>query len=352
MLDIQKVNDTITLYRRNKGFIKKLIRSDHSAILATEAYLKSLQNNTLLSHQDLFSINRFFLLDHPIKSATAAYTAWLTINYLYFCELNSVQVHKLAQLLQTMVPLKYAGFTTCSKAGYQKFPENFSKLTLEQLDNRKNSDKMAEFFKVSSKAFQQNKCTEDGFVALSKLCVEGMLNQANVDHIQQSSHPKLLAECLILMKHSNILTPENQQIVIGFPYLQQLQHTMICLEKIGLLTQEDFAMISKENNHPWLLALEEMPKELVSTRIWEGLVNLLKNSDINDFKTDIKAYADMLKQDVTIEQMEKISLADEDIAKKIQATSSQVSTSRLFSVSPANLQPTAEEVSEKINLAP
>jgi hypothetical protein len=76
MLNIQQVTEVINLYRRNKGFIKKLTRTDHPAILATEEYLRALHlKNDILSNQNLFDINRFFLLDHPVKPGRASYTA-------------------------------------------------------------------------------------------------------------------------------------------------------------------------------------------------------------------------------------------------------------------------------------
>lgn len=349
MLSIQHLTDAINFYHRHKGLIKKITGSKHSAILATETYLKSLQPDTnLISTQDLLTINRFFLFDHPVQPGKAAYETWLYINYHYFCDLNFAQVDQLAQLLNGSVPLKRAGFATCNEAGYQKFPENFSKLTLEQLDNRSNAEKMREFFNVLSVAYQHNNFSEDGFVALSKLCVQGMLNQDIINFIMQNKQPNLFAECMIMMKHSDILTPENQQILIDFPYLQASLRAMLCLDKIGLLTPENFAEISGDNYHAWLLALEEMPEDLITPEVWRGLLNLLKNSDISDFKNDIKEYAEMLMQEVNVEQMEKVSL----ISEEAQATQSRPSTSRLFLVSPVNPSVVNEEVVATSNLIP
>ncbi|TLY47328.1 MAG: hypothetical protein E6K54_06855 [Gammaproteobacteria bacterium] len=350
MLSIQHLTDAINFYHRHKGLIKKITGSKHAAILATETYLQSLQpDRNLISNQDLLTINRFFLFDHPVQPGKAAYETWLFINYHYFCDLNFAQVDQLAQLLNCSVPLKHAGFATCSEAGYQKFPENFSKLTLEQLDNRSNAEKMREFFNVLSAAYQHNNFSEDGFVALSKLCVQGMLNQDIINLILQNKQANFLAECMIMMKHSDILTPKNQQILIDFPYLQRLLRTMLCLEKIGLLTPENFAEISGDNNHAWLLALEEMPEALITPEIWQGLLNLLKNSHISDFKNDIKEYAEMLMQEANVEQKEKVSL----ISEEAQATQSRPSTSRLFLISPGTLSAVVnEEVVATSNLVP
>lgn len=354
MLNIQQVTDAIHGYHRNKGFIKRIIKSSHSAIRATESYLQSLQENKgLISEQDLFSINRFFLLDHPVQSGTAAYKAWRLINYHYFCDLNAVRVTQLTQLLKHSVPLKYAGFATCSKAGYQNFPKNFSKLMLAQLDSGSNAEKMDDFFKVLSAAYQQHHFTKECFVALSKLSVEGMLNPDTVNLIRENKHAHLLAECLILMKHNDILTADNQQRLIDFAYLQPLYRTMIGLERIGILTQENFSVISADNNHPWLLALEEMPEDFMTPGIWEGLLSLLKNSDISDFKTDIKAYAEMLRQGFIGEPMEEMSLEKMQLVnEKGQARSSLASTSRLFLVSPVSLPEVVKDTSAKINLVP
>ena len=239
MPNIQQVNEVINRYRRNKGIMKKITRTDHPAIQATEVCLKSLQRDKdFLSSQDLFKINRFFVFDHRVKPGTASYQAWYAINYQNFCDLNRDQANHLTKLLGHPLPMKYSGFATCSKAGYQQFPEHFSKLTLQQLDNRSNAEKMQEFFQVLSQAYQENSLTDDSFLALSKLCVEGMLSQENVAHIRQSTHANFLAKCLISLKHSDILTEENRQFILTYSgsFIITVTQSLILLDKAGLNT--------------------------------------------------------------------------------------------------------------------
>lgn len=383
MFNIQQVTEAINLYRQNKGFIRKLNRTDHPAIVATEAYLKSLQlHEGLLSNQDLFNINRFFLLNHPVKPGRASYTTWFSINYQNFCALNYGSVKKLAELLGYPVSIKYAGFATCSKAGYQKFPDHFSKLTLDQLDNRSNTEKMQEFFQVLRQCYLENNFTDDNFLALSKLCIEGMLTQEYITAIKKSNQANFLAICLIKMKHTNTLTTENQNFIISYPKaitipvaqilialdksgLNTLTNRKILadfsmpiplyrviklLEKLALLTQENFDLISAEKNLSWLIALEGIPDELVTPEIWEGLRNFLKNeSDSYDaFRKDIKEYADMLKKKLNVEQIKNDILASEDPIK-IQAVSTSTARSRFFSVEPVSLPATLETATPKVS---
>jgi hypothetical protein len=387
MLNIQQVTEAIDLYRRNKGFIKKLTRTDHPAILAAEAYLKLLQlQKVLLSNQDLFNINRFFLLDHPVKPGTPAYAAWLFINYQNFCTLNYAQVTKLTKLLGDPVLIKKAGFATCSKAGYQKFPAHFSKLSLGQLDNRSNAEKMQEFFCVLSQCYLDDRFTDDCFLALSKLCVEGMLNQEYINTIKQSVQASFLVESLINLKHTDTLSAENQDFIIAYSgsMIVPVTNILIALDKTGLntltnrkilagfstpiplhriiqilvknelLTQENFDLISAENNLSWLIATEEMPEELITTEIWQGLINLSKNSNENDFRKDIKAYADMLKKKLNDERkleleqkIEKANLASEDPIGAQAVTA----RARFFSVTPVKLTQSAENKVPKVNFS-
>lgn len=342
MLNIQHVTDAIHHYHRNKGFIKRILNSSHLAIRATETYLQALQKNKdLISDADLLTINRFFLLDHPVQPGKAAYETWRFINYHYFCDLNAVSIAQLAPL------------THCDNASVQRSPEDFSKLALAQLDKRSNAKKMREFFKVLRLAYQQNNLTEDGFVALSKLCIEEMLSQDYANLIQQNKQANFLAECLIMMKHHDILTHDNQQTLIDFAYLQPLHRTMVCLARIGILTQKNFSVISADNNHQWLLALEEMPEDLITPGVWEGLLNLLRNNGITDFKKDIEAYTEMLRQDITGEQMEEVHLEKLNlVSEEGPARQNIASTSHMFLVSPVKLPELIEETSAKINLVP
>ncbi|WP_342219378.1 hypothetical protein [Rickettsiella endosymbiont of Miltochrista miniata] len=383
MLNIQQVTEVINHYHQNKGILKKLARTEHPAIRATDEYLKSLKlHKGLLSNQDLFNINRFFLCDHPVKPGKASYEAWYTINYQNFCALNFGQANQLGQLLSYPVPIKYAGFATCGKAGYQQFPEYFSKLTLEQLDNKSNAEKMQEFFQVLNQCYQENNFTGDCFLALSKLCVEGMLSQEYINAIKSNVQANFLAKCLIKMKHTDTLTPENQAFILAyrgsiiipvthilialdktglntlanrkiladFSYPIALHRTVKLLEKLDLLTQENFDLISSENNLSWLLALEEMPEELITAEVWQGLLNLSENSNENDFRKDIQAYAEVLKKKLNVECMKKDILASEDHIETQAVTS--IARSRFFSVAPANLTPPAKEEMPKVNFAP
>ncbi|MGC1853992.1 MAG: hypothetical protein WA659_01240 [Candidatus Aquirickettsiella sp.] len=381
MPNIQQVNEVINRYRRNKGIMKKITRTDHPAIQATEVYLKSLQRDKdFLSSQDLFKINRFFVFDHRVKPGTASYEAWYAINYQNFCGLNREQANQLTKLLGHPLPMEYSGFATCSKAGYQQFPECFSKLTLLELDNSSNAKKMQEFFQVLSQAYQENSLTGDSFLALSKLCVEGMLSQENVAHIKQSTHANFLAKCLIRMKHSDTLTEENRQFILSysgsfvitvtqslifldktglntlnnrkilsdFSFPIPLHRALRFLEKKGLLTQASFDLISAENNISWLLALEEMPEELITTEIWEGLVNLSKTSHENDFSKDIKDYAEVIKRKLHV-VIEKDRLASEDQIETQAVISTSSARARFFSVTSALTQ-LAEDKVPDLNL--
>lgn len=370
MLNIQQVTEAIHRYRRDKGILKKLRRSDHPAILATEAHLQSLQRDeVVLFNQDLFTINRFFVHEYPVKPGTAAYAAWYAINYQNFCALNYDQVTRLTQLLSFPVPLKYAGFTTCAKAGYQQFPTHFSKLTREHLDKKSNTEKMQKYFQVLSKAYQQSSFSDDHFLAFSKLCVEGMLNQDYIDIIQKSSQANFLAKCLIRMKHTDALTSENQQFLIAYsgtfiiPVTQMLialdkaglntsinrqivadfsnplplQRAFKYLERAELLTQEYFDLISAEENLSWLFSLEEMPEDLITAEVWQGLVKLLENSNENDFRRDFKEYAQMLKKQLNRQQRGKDALVSE-VGLDNQGRPS-TSTGCFFSVMPVNPPP-------------
>lgn len=311
MLNIQDVTNAIRHYRRNKSFIKKLTRTDHPAIGATEAYLNSLpdRGNNLFSNQNLFTLNRFFVLDHPVKPGHAAYKAWVSINYQNFSGLNEV---KATQLL------------------------------------RNNPERMQEFFQVLAQAYSETNLTEDVFIALCKLCVEGMLSQDYVNAIKRSQQANCLAESLITLKDSGSLTAENQNFIVAYSELPNLPVTPLflltpmlialdkaglntcpnreilgnfshpfplhgalrCIEKIGLLTQENFNFISAENNLFWLLALKEMPEELITVDVWEGLVGLSKTSNETNFSKDIKDYARSLeKRRLKAEGTEKDTLA-------------------------------------------
>ncbi|MEN9450657.1 MAG: hypothetical protein RJA83_1275 [Pseudomonadota bacterium] len=380
MLNIQQVTEAINHYRHNKGILKKIRRTEHPAISATETYLHSLQSNkTLLSNQDLFKINCFFLLDHPVKPGKASYAAWLAINYQNFCALNFGQITRLSQLLPDPVPIKYSGFATCRKAGYGEFPEHFSKLSLEQLDNKSNAEKMQEFFQVLSQGYQENTLTDDRFLALSKLCVEGMLTQEHINAIKSNVQANFLAKCLIKMKHTDTLTPENQAFILAYPgsiiipvthilialdktglntltnrkiladfsYPIALHRTIKCLEKNGLLTQENFDLISAEHNLSWLLALEEMPEALITAEVWQGLLNLSENSNENDFRKDIQAYAEVLKKKLNVERMEK-DILDSEEHIETQAISPRT---QFFSVTPATVTPSTEEKVPKVNFS-
>lgn len=373
MLNIQQVTEVINHYHHNKGILKKLRRTEHPAIRVTDEYLKSLKiHKGLLSNQDLFKINRFFLCDYPVKPGKASYKAWAAINYQNFCTLNYGQITRLSKLLTHPVPIKHSGFATCSKAGYQQFPEHFSKLTLERLDVRSNEEKMYEFFLLLSKIYQKIKLNDNGmqeinlddesdrntifnedqFLGLSKLCVEGMLTQEYIDAVLKNRQANFLAKCLIKMKHTDTLTADNQNFILtysgaliipvtrclvsldkvglntsinrttldSFSFPVPLQRTIEWLEKIELLTQENFDLISAEENIAWLCALEEMPEALITAEIWQGLVNLSINSNENDFRKDIKDYAEVLKKKLNVEQIKKDILVSEDI--ETQATTS------------------------------
>ena len=359
MLNIQQVTEIINHYHHNKGILKKLRRTEHPGIRATDDFLKSLKiHEGLLSNQDLFKINRFFLSDYPVKPGKAS--SWAAINYQNFCALNYGQIKKLTELRKYSVPIKYAGFATCSKAGYQQFPEHFSKLSLEQLDNISNDEKMQEFFQVLSQSYQENTLTDDRFLALSKLCVEGMLNQAYINVIEQSTQANFLAKCLIKLKHTDTLTVENQNFILTYsgaliiPVTQclvsldkaglntlinrmilarfsfpiPLYRTIKVLEKNRRLTQENFDFISAEENIAWLCALEEMPEALITPEIWQGLVNLSTNTNENDFRKDIQDYAEMIKRKLNVEQIEKDILASEEHIE----TQATASTLGFFSV--------------------
>lgn len=389
MLTILQVTDVINLYHHNKGILKKLRRTEHPAIRATDEYLKSLKiHKGLLSNQDLFKINRFFLSDHPVKPGKASYMAWAAINYQNFCTLNYVQITHLSRLLTHAVPTKHAGFATCSKAGYQHFSEHFSKLTLEQLDNRSNAEKMQEFFQVLSRMYQKIKLhdkkeinlsdenvqdiifNEDHFLALSKLCVEGMLTEVYINAILKSNHANILAISLIYLKRKDSLNLENQQFIFAYsgmiipmthslvalkkaglntlgnreilanlPFPVPLHRTIKCLEKKELLTQANFDFISAENNLSWLIALEEMPDELITAEIWKDLLNLSKKTNIeNELRKDIKEYAEQLRKKLNIDYIEKDILACEEQIE----TQAKSSTIRFFPAIPANPTPPTE----------
>lgn len=389
MLNIQQVIEVINRYHHNKSIIKKLARTEHPAIRATNEYLKSLKpEEDLFSNQDLFNINRFFLCDHPVKPGNASYKAWYAINYQNFCDLNLGQTNRLGQLLSHPVPVEYAGFATCSKAGYQQFPEHFSKLSVEQLDNKSNAKKMKEFFQFLSQVYKKINLSdasdqeiifnEDHFLALSKLFVEGMSCQTYIDAILKSSRANFLAKCLIIMKHTDTLTLENQEFILtysggliipvtrclvsldkaglntsfnrttlgSFSFPIPLQRIIKLLEKIELLTQENFDLISAENNLSWLLALEEMPEALITAEIWQGLVNLSQISHENEFRKDIKDYAEVLKKKLNVKQIEKDIMTSEDDIE----TQAVTSTTRFFSV-PENFSSTVDKI-QKINLVP
>jgi hypothetical protein len=381
MLNIQQVTEVINTYRRTKGIIKKLTRTDHPALCATEAYLNSLQHpNDLLSNQDLFNINRFFLLDHPVKPGKAAsYAAWFTLNYQNFCVLNYDRVTQLSELQGYPVAIEHAGFATCSKTGYQNFPEHFSKLSLEQLDNRSNAEKMQEFFNVLSQVYQYSSFTDDCFLALTKLCIEGLIDQACIEDLIRSTHADELAKSLIKLKHTDTLTTENQnfimfysgsfiipitemlisfekanlntlpnrEILASFPFPAALQRTIKLLEKMDLLTQENFDLIQSETNRSWLLALEEIPEELITAEIWQSLLTVSKTSHGNECRKDIKDYVVLLKKKLNAEQIKKDILASPEPVK------TQATPAHFFSVTPANLAaPSAGDVAPKVSFVP
>lgn len=401
MLNIQHVTEVINHYHRNKGILKKIRRTEHPAIRATDEYLKSLKmHKDLLSNQDLFNINRIFLSDYPVTPGKASYVAWAHINYQNFCALNVGQVSRLAKLRSHPIPTKYSGFATCSKAGYQQFPGHFSSLSIEQLDKRSNAEKMLEYFQLLNRVYQKIKLNDNGtqdinlentdadeiifnedrFIALSKLCVEGMLTQTHIDAILQSNHANFLAKSLIYLKHTDTLTLENQQFILTYsgaliipvthilvnldkaglntlanreifakfsiPY--PLHRIIKCLEKIGILTQENFMLISAEKNLTWLLALEEMPEELITPEIWQELIHLSKICSENELRKNIKDYAELLKKKLNIEQIEKDILASEEQIE----TQVMTSSTRFFSVTPANCMPPIEDIAPKVASAP
>ncbi len=302
MLNIQQVTEAINLYRQNKGFIKKLTRTDHPAIRATEIYLNSLQAHKQLSNQDLFIINRFFIIDHPVQLGKAAYEVWSTINY-------------------------------------QNFIKQFSKLSVEPLDSKRNSEKMQEFFHVLSQCYLEDSFTNDCFLALGKLCAEGMLNQEYIDVMRQSAQASFLASCLIEMKRTDTLTTENQNFIISYsgPAMVRVTEILIVLEKKGLLTQKNFDLISAENNLSWLIALEEMPEELITPKTWQGLVNLSKISNEKEFKKDIQNYVKVLKGKLNDEPMQEDSLVNDEVkTQATKATTSQLRHSFFNSLASAN----------------
>lgn len=379
MLNIQQVTEVINTYRRTKGIIKKLTRSDHPAILATEVYLNSLQpQDDILSNQDLFNINRFFINEYPVKPGKAAYSAWFAINYQIFCALNYSQVMKLAELQGHAVPLDCAGFATCRKAGYKNFPGHFSKLALEQLDDRSNAEKMQEFFYVLRQVYPHSSFTDINFIGLSKLCIEGLIDPMYIEDFLRSIHADELAKSLIKLKYTDTLTTENQnfilfysgsfiipitsmlialdkanlntlanrEILASFPFPLTLKHTIKLLEKMELLTQENFDFIQSETNRSWLSALEEMPEELITTEIWQGLINLSKTSHANDFRKAIKDYAEVIKKKLNLEIAKDILASEDQI--ETQASSS-TARARFFSVTPVNLISLAEEAAEPVS---
>lgn len=90
------------------------------------------------------------------------------------------------------------------------------------------------------------------------------------------------------------------------PFPVPLHRTINCLDKKELLTQENFDFISAENNLSWLIALEEMPDELITAEIWQDLLNLSKKTNIeNELRKDIKEYAEQLRKKLNIDHVEK-----------------------------------------------
>lgn len=110
-------------------------------------------------------------------------------------------------------------------------------------------------------------------------------------------------------------------------------------------------MISAENNLYWLLALEEMPGELITAEVWEDLVNLSKTSNENDFRKDIKDYVEMIKKKLTVE-IEKDMLASEEQIETQAAISTSSARARFFSVTSANLTQLAVDKVPEVTFSP
>ena len=308
-MNIQHVTDAIQHYRRNKGFIKKLTRTDHLAIRATEAYLNTLQTTTGLSNLDLFNINRFFLQDHPVKPGHASYEVWLAINYQNFCDLNFVQA--------------------------------------TQFDKSKKGQ-MLEFFKVLSLGYQQDNLTEDCFLAFSQLCAADTFSAENQDFIITYSGLLIIpiTSLLIALDKTGLNTLTHREILANFPFPVALNRITQCLEKLNLLTQENFDLISSENNLAWVIALEEIPESLITAEVWHDLVSLSKTSHERDFRKEIKDYVDALKKKLNSEEIEEVSLVSEGQADPIEPASSV--RARFFSAAPANPPPSVESVEDEV----
>jgi hypothetical protein len=315
MPNIQHVTDAINHYRGNKSFIKKLMRTDHLAIHATEAYLNALPASTSLSNFDLFCINHFFLRDHPIKPKGAAYKAWLAINYQNFCDLNFVQA--------------------------------------TQFDKSKKGQ-MLEFFNVLSLAYQQKNLTEDRFLAFSQLGAADALSAENQDFIMTYSGRLIIpiTSLLIALDKAGLNTLTNREILGKLDFPTPLSHAIQLLEKLEPLTQENFDFISAKDNLAWVTALEEMPESLMTAEVWPDLVSLSQTSPERDFRKDIKDYVDALKKKLKSDQIEEASLVT---TAQVELGSSSPTSSRFFSETPANPTPSVESVKDdvpKVSFAP
>jgi hypothetical protein len=155
---------------------------------------------------------------------------------------------------------------------------------------------------------------------------------------------------LIALEKAGLNTLTNRQSLANFSSPLPLHRAFEFLEKIDFLTQENFAVISTEDNLSWLLALEEMPKDLITAEIWQSLLNLLKTSNENDFKKDVKDYAEMLKKKLNVEQTEKGSLVSKEQVEPVEPSSS--ARARFFSVTPVNPQPAVTNAALKVSFVP
>ena len=91
-----------------------------------------------------------------------------------------------------------------------------------------------------------------------------------------------------------------------------------------------------------------MPEELITPEIWQELIHLSKICSENELRKNIKDYAELLKKKLNIEQIEKDILASEEQIE----TQVMTSSTRFFSVTPANCMPPIEDIAPKVASAP